>query len=78
MMPGGSYIVNEKGEEVLVERTLSVEEAAAIAAAETAEAQPASPEAATTDGPAAPEASAVTEAQAEPEASTRRGKRENV
>ena len=72
MMPGGSYIVNEKGEEVLVERTLSVEEAAVIAAAETAATEPASPE------PAAPEASPVSEAAAEPEASTRRGKRENV
>ncbi|CZT32995.1 hypothetical protein GA0004734_00000230 [Rhizobium sp. 9140] len=77
-MPGGSYIVNEKGEEVLVERTLSVEEAAEIAAAETAAAERASPEPATTDGPAAPEASPVTEAPAEPEASTRRGKREAV
>lgn len=69
MMPGGSYTVNEKGEEVLVERTLSVEEAAAIAAAEAAAADPV---------PAAPETSPAAEAPAEPEASTRRGKRENV
>jgi hypothetical protein len=70
MMPGGSYTVNDKGEEVLVERTLSVEEAAAKAVAEGAPADAADP--------SAPETSVETETMPAPDASGRRTKKDAV